>query len=59
MKAQKVTLNIVLESLDIQTAKGQLHQMIAALDAGVETGELVMADGDQIEWETTRVNVAF
>ena len=59
MEAQKVTVNIVLESLDIQTAQGQLHKLIASLDVGIETGKLVMADGDLIEWETTREHVAF
>ena len=57
MKAQKVTVEIKIESLSIDVIEQLLLQMIQLVDKEVESGELSYADGDTITWETKRENV--
>lgn len=57
MKAQKVTLKIEVNTLDIASMQALLVDLISNLDKEVESGALSMADGDKIEWETTREDI--
>ena len=57
MKAQKVTVTIKLEALDIQVLRGMLNDVIEQVEREAESGVLEMSDGDRIEWETKRNNV--
>jgi len=59
MKAQKVTLTVVMESLSIQVASGMLSDVAAAIAEGKESGFIQCDDGDEIKWTTERVAVEF
>lgn len=59
MKASKVVVSIRMESLSIDTLAGILASVIEQVDGEAESGMLVMADGDQIEWATERTEVEF
>lgn len=59
MKANKVTVIIRMESLSIDTLRGMLNQVADRVEDEAESGKLVMADGDQIEWTTGREIVEF
>jgi hypothetical protein len=59
MKANKVTVRFTIEALSIDVTAGLISQALTQVDAGYENGKLVADDGDQIEWETKRTEVAF
>ncbi len=59
MKANKVTVKIEMESLSIDTLAGMTMSVLEQVDAGAESGELKMDDGDCIKWATTREEVEF
>ena len=58
MKAQKVTLKVEVDTLDIDSAKGLLLQMINNIDSGSQDGMLSMGDGDKITWNTSKKDVS-
>lgn len=57
MKAQKVTLKIQTDTLDILSARALLTQVIEQLDKEAEAGVLQMRDGDKVAWVTTYKDV--
>ncbi len=59
MKAEKVIVTIVMESLSIDTLNGMLFSVIEQIEKEAESGELKMQDGDCIKWKTTRKAVEF
>jgi hypothetical protein len=59
MKADKVIVTIKMESLSIDVLRGMLASVADRVDEEAESGKLVMADGDQIEWTTERTPVEF
>ena len=59
MKAQKVTVEITMESLSIDTLGAMLAEVAARVEREAESGKLVMADGDRITWLTRREEVQF
>ena len=59
MKAQKVTVEITMESLSIDTLGAMLAEVVARVEGEAESGKLVMADGDRITWLTRREEVQF
>ena len=59
MKAEKVTVKIEMEALSIDCIKGMLANVIEQIENKAESGHLAMADGDCINWETTREPVTF
>ena len=59
MKAQKVTLKIEVDTLDIASAKGMILQMLDNLANEAESGSLYMSDGDKVEWNTSRKDLQF
>ena len=59
MKAQKVTVEIKMELLSIDTLRGMLMSVIHEVEKEAENGELAMQDGDVISWSTTRKEVEF
>jgi hypothetical protein len=59
MKAEKVTVKIEMESLDIATLSGMLSAVVREIDDGAESGMLSMLDGDCIKWSTERKPVEF
>jgi len=58
MMTQKVTLDIKVETLDIQSAKSLIQQFLYQLDMGSEQGMLNCTDGDKIQWATSRKDLA-
>ena len=52
MKAEKVTVTIVMESLSIDVLKGMLTDVIEQVERGAISGELSMSDGDLIKWSS-------
>ena len=59
MKAEKVTVTIEMEALSIDVLRSMLLEVIENIEDEAESGELSMADGDFIKWETTREAVSF
>lgn len=59
MKAQKVTVRILIEALSIDCLPGLLTEVIENVRGEKENGELRMQDGDHVAWETERKNVEF
>jgi tRNA threonylcarbamoyladenosine modification (KEOPS) complex Pcc1 subunit len=59
MNAEKVTVKIVVESLDIAILRGMLSSVLEQVEYGAETGNLQMTDGDSVSWQTTRKSVEF
>ncbi len=59
MKAQKVTVTIVVETLSIDSVRSVLAQAGEQIHLEVAEGRLRMEDGDQVEWETTFTDVDF
>jgi hypothetical protein len=57
VKANKVVFNITMEALSIDVLRGMLLDVLAHVEREVESGKLEMADGDCIEWTTTRTPV--
>ena len=57
MKANKVTLNIHIEVLDIAAARGVLMQAIELIDGEIHDGMLSMTDGDQVKWNVQNKQV--
>lgn len=55
MKAQKVTVTVKTETLDIASVRALLHDVLTQLEQGESknTGLLISSDGDQVEWKTT------
>ena len=59
MKAQKVTVTIVIEGLSIDIVRGQLCEAATAIERGLVSGELVADDGDVVKWNTKTEDVKF
>jgi hypothetical protein len=59
MKAQKVSVEIKIESLDIAVLRGMLFNVIDQIEKEATSGELLMSDGDLIKWSTTHTAVEF
>lgn len=59
MHANKVTVNITIESLSIECLGGLVMQVIEQVDVGNEDGMLRANDGDVVTWETKRAKVEF
>jgi hypothetical protein len=59
MKADKVIVTIKMESLSIDTLRGMLSRVVDHVEGEVESGKLIMSDGDQIEWASARTHVEF
>jgi len=59
MKANKVTVAIKIEALDIAVTQGLVSQAVCQIEAGYEEGKLMADDGDTVEWKTSREPVSF
>lgn len=59
MESTKFTLNINAEALASDVLPVILRKVIEQLEQEVETGRLMMKEGDFVEWETTKVEVSF
>lgn len=59
MTAQKVTFNISVELLSLDCLAGLLAEVVNQVEREAESGSLQMADGDSVEWRTTRKVVTF
>ena len=57
MKAQKVTVEIKMESLSIDVLRAMLASVIEQVEREAVSGVLSMEDGDFVEWTTTREHV--
>ena len=52
MKIQKVTINIKVEVLHIDSAKAVILDVVSALSEENHHGQLIKEDGDTISWST-------
>lgn len=59
MKAQKVTVTIVVEGLSIDIVSGMVAKAIEQVQREVESGVLFCEDGDTVRWNTERTQVNF
>lgn len=59
MKATKVTVSIRAEVLSIDALPSLIAEMSELVRREAERGLVRMADGDQIEWVTERIEVEF
>lgn len=59
MKATKTTVRIRLESLSIDTVAGMLADIAEQISNGAEHGSITFDDGDNMDWEITRIPVTF
>lgn len=59
MKADKVTVTIVIESLSVEVVRNMVSHAVESMNCGAECGRLEMSDGDSVEWSTSRENVTF
>lgn len=59
MKANKVVVTIRIEMLSIDVLRTMLATVIEQVENEAESGALLMADGDQVEWLTERIPVEF
>jgi len=60
MKAQKVTVNIKVETLSPDSVYSVLIQMAKQFsEAEIRNGSLIAEDGDSVVWSTITKNVEF
>lgn len=59
MKADKVTVTIVVEALSIDCMPGLVDKAVDQIREEFENGMLVASDGDQVTWSTKRESVEF
>jgi len=59
MKANKTTVTVTVEVLDVMAATSLLHKAAAHIGDESERGELNMTDGDRVEWKVEREDVEF
>ncbi len=59
MRAEKVKVVITVEALSIDTLNSLLSAVVTQVKCEAENGLLRMADGDQVDWTTTRTAVEF
>ena len=59
MKSQKVTVKIEMESLSIDVLQGMVAEVVSQISREIESGSMVMQDGDCIKWSTVREDVEF
>jgi hypothetical protein len=59
MKANKVTVTITVEVLDIDSAPASIHDCARAIHDQNPHGELTSVDGDTVKWETKTEEVEF
>ena len=59
MKAQKVTVTIVVEVLSIDVVSGLVPEALLHIDREHENGFLSSSDGDSVKWTTVREDVEF
>lgn len=59
MKTTKVTFNITVEVLHINSVPGLLEEVIRAIMNENEQGMLHKDDGDEVYWSVKRDNVEF
>lgn len=59
MKANKVTVTLVMESLSVDCLRGLVTEAVSRIEAEFTNGELVADDGDVIRWKTESRPVEF
>lgn len=59
MKAQKVTIKVVVETLHIDSVPALLHEIAHQILSENISGVLCKEDGDNVKWEHSAVNVEF
>jgi hypothetical protein len=59
MKANKVTVTIIVECLHLDCVGGLLSEVALRLDEANISGHLEKDDGDNANWATTQVPVEF
>lgn len=59
MRANKVTVTIVVEALSIDCIGGLVAQAVEQVEREMTYGELVADDGDTVRWETKTEPVRF
>ena len=59
MRAQKITVGIITETLSIDSVPSLLVRMMECLGNEMHNGSLTADDGDSITWTTTQTPVEF
>lgn len=59
MKANKVTVTIVMEALSIDCVGNLVTRAVAQIEEEYHNGELVAEDGDVVRWSTKIEPVSF
>ena len=59
MKAEKVTVTIVIEALHIDSVGGLVNEAVIRINSEFENGKQVASDGDSVDWKTERISVEF
>lgn len=59
MKANKVTVTIEVECLDIQSVGERVLKCLEQIDTENLNGKLVASDGDSVTWKTDVKEVTF
>lgn len=59
MKAQKVTITIVIEGLSVDIAGSMTAKAVEQIEHEFEAGELQADDGDTVRWSVKRETVTF
>lgn len=59
MKAQKVTVTIVVEGLSIDIIAGMVARAVEQIEREYDSGVLFANDGDTVRWNTERRQVDF
>ena len=57
MRAQKITVKVTVEVLDVASVPALMREMLDQLEKTTESGTLAMPDGDVINWVTTNKSV--
>lgn len=59
MKANKITVTITVEVLDINTVPAMVGHAVENIESEYVNGVLTATDGDQVKWETKSEKVEF
>lgn len=59
MKAEKVTINITVEALSVDTLDSLVAKACEQIRGEFENGELLANDGDTVKWTTCKQKVEF
>lgn len=59
MKANKITVTIVVEGLSIDIVRAQLSKVVHEIENEHVSGSLYSDDGDSVEWKTESKPIEF